>query len=167
MVLTGRAAALALLAAVAVAVLVGMGAPAGAAVLGVNILLGSLLAVDVLRAAPPGALALSRSGDRKVRLGQTAHVVLTVRNTGRRRWRGLLRDAWSPTAGARIGASEGSAPDSDRIALVVAPGEVVRIPVEIRPTRRGDRPTDRVTLRSLGPWGLAGRQRSTRVDWSV
>jgi uncharacterized protein (DUF58 family) len=120
-----------------------------------------------VRAAPPGALALSRSGDRKVRLGQTAHVVLTVRNTGRRRWRGLLRDAWSPTAGARIGASAGSAPDSDRIALVLAPGEVVRIPVEIRPTRRGDRPTDRVTLRSLGPWGLAGRQRSTRVDWSV
>ena len=31
----------------------------------------------------------------------------------------------------------------------------------------GDRPTDRVTLRSLGPLGLAGRQRSVEVDWSV
>jgi uncharacterized protein (DUF58 family) len=43
----------------------------------------------------------------------------------------------------------------------------VRIDVAVQPSRRGDRPTDRVTLRSLGPFGLAGRQRSVEVDWSV
>jgi uncharacterized protein (DUF58 family) len=49
----------------------------------------------------------------------------------------------------------------------LASGAAVRIDIAVRPTRRGDRPTDRVTLRSLGPLGLAGRQRSVAVDWSV
>jgi uncharacterized protein (DUF58 family) len=57
--------------------------------------------------------------------------------------------------------------DCDRAALDLAPGQSVVIPIEVRPTRRGDRPTDRVTLRSIGPLGLAGRQRSVRRDWSV
>jgi uncharacterized protein (DUF58 family) len=41
------------------------------------------------------------------------------------------------------------------------------IAVELRPTRRGDRPTDRVTLRGIGPLGLAGRQGSARAPWSI
>jgi uncharacterized protein (DUF58 family) len=35
------------------------------------------------------------------------------------------------------------------------------------PTRRGDRPAARVTIRALGPLGLAGRQGSHVVPWSV
>ena len=105
--------------------------------------------------------SLRRTGDRKVRLGQVAHVQLSVTNTGRRRWRGFLRDAWAPTANATIDGL------TDRAALDLRSGAAVGIDIAVRPTRRGDRPTDRVTLRSLGPLGLAGRQRSVAVDWSV
>jgi uncharacterized protein (DUF58 family) len=161
-VLTGRAAVLALVGAAAVGVLVGLGLPGTTSLLAVNFVVAALLAVDAARSASPRDLSLERSGDRKVRLGETADVLLSVRNAGRRRWRGTLRDAWVPTAGATIRGT-----GSDRAALDLAPGESVRIPVGVRPTRRGDRPTHRVTLRALGPLGLAGRQRSVRLDWSV
>jgi uncharacterized protein (DUF58 family) len=134
---------------------------AGAALLVVNSVLLVVLVTDATLATTPRALALSRSGDRKVRLGQVAHVQLAVTNTGKRRWRGHLRDAWAPTAHATIDGVR------DRAALDLPAGDTVRIDIAVQPSRRGDRPTDRVTLRSLGPLGLAGRQRSVPVDWSV
>jgi uncharacterized protein (DUF58 family) len=39
--------------------------------------------------------------------------------------------------------------------------------VTLRPTRRGDRWADRVTVRSIGPLGLAGRQGSHAVPWRL
>lgn len=162
MVLTGRVGLLALLGTGIVAGVVAAGVPAGVGLLGVNSVIALLVAFDVVRAAAPRALVLTRTGDRKVRLGEAAAVVLTVTNTGNRRWRGYLRDAWAPTAGARIVTT-----GTDRTPLDLIPTATTRIPVEVRPTRRGDRPTDRVTLRSLGPLGLAGRQRSVRKDWSI
>ena len=161
MVLTGRAAVLALVGAGVVGLLVAGGMAPWQALLAVNVGLLLILITDAVRATRPGDLALVRSGDRKVRLGQEAHVELAVTNTGARRWRGHLRDAWAPTANATIDGV------TDRAALDLRPGDTVRLDVAVRPTRRGDRPTDRVTLRSLGPLGLAGRQRSVEVDWSV
>ncbi len=162
MVLTGRAGLLALIGAGMVGGLVAAGASAAWALVSVNALLAGLLCLEVARAAPPSDLVLSRSGDRKVRLGGTAQVPLRVTHGGRRRWRGHLRDAWAPTAGATIRGTS-----TDRTAVDLAPGASTTLPVEVRPTRRGDRPADRITLRSLGPLGLAGRQRSVRLDWSV
>ena len=162
MVLTRRAALLALLGAGVVGGLVAAGVPAGAGLLLVNGAIAVLLVVDAAGAARPGDLALSRTGDHKVRLGEVASVPLTVTHTGTRHWRGQLRDAWMPTAGARVRGGDG-----DRTALDLAPGESVTIPMQVRPTRRGDRRTDRITLRTTGPLGLAGRQRSVRVAWSV
>ena len=161
MVLTGRAAVLALVGAGVIGLLVAGGVTALAALVGVNLVLLLVLVVDAILAARPQDLSLRRTGDRKVRLGQVAHVQLSVTNTGRRRWRGFLRDAWAPTANATIDGL------TDRAAVDLASGAAVRIDIAVRPTRRGDRPTDRVTLRSLGPLGLAGRQRSVAVDWSV
>ncbi len=161
MVLTGRAAVLALVGAGMVGLLVAAGVSPWQALVAVNVIIGLLLIVDALRAPRPRDLTLARSGDRKVRLGQVAHVELAVTNTGGRRWRGHLRDAWAPTANATIDGG------SERAALDLRPGDTVRLDVELRPSRRGDRPTDRVALRSLGPMGLAGRQRSIEVDWSV
>ncbi len=161
MVLTGRAAVLALVGAGVIGLLVAGGVTALAALVGVNLVLLVVLVVDAILAARPQDLSLRRTGDRKVRLGQVAHVQLSVTNTGRRRWRGFLRDAWAPTANATLDGR------TDRAALDLPPGAAVRIDTAVRPTRRGDRPTDRVTLRSLGPLGLAGRQRSVAVDWSV
>jgi uncharacterized protein (DUF58 family) len=41
------------------------------------------------------------------------------------------------------------------------------VTTRLRPTRRGDRQADRVTIRSYGPLGLFSRQGSHRVPWSV
>ena len=46
-------------------------------------------------------------------------------------------------------------------------GERTRVTTTLCPTRRGDRQADRVTLRSLGPLGLAGRQRSVEVPGAI
>lgn len=171
MVLTGRAAVLALVGAGVVGLLVAGGVIPWLALVAVNLIVGLLLVIDAVRAPRPRDVTLVRSGDRRVRLGQVAHVQLAVTNTGGRRWRGHVRDAWAPTANATIAGGANRAgldrAGSDRAGLDLPPGDTVRLDVELRPSRRGDRPTDRVTLRSLGPMGLAGRQRSVEVDWSV
>ena len=161
MVLTGRAAVLALVGAGLVGLLVAAGWTAWVALLAVNVALVTVLLLDAARAAPCQDLALTRTGDRKVRLGEVAHVRLAVTNTGGRRWHGLLRDAWAPTANATIGGM------TDRVDVDLGAGQAAEIDVSVAPSRRGDRPTDRVTLRSLGPLGLAGRQRSIALAWSV
>jgi uncharacterized protein (DUF58 family) len=86
-----------------------------------------------------------------------AQVTLVVDNPGRRRVRGALRDAWPPSAGAA----------SSRHRVDVPGGERRRVVTVLRPTRRGDRPAYRVTVRALGPLGLAGRQGSHDVPWRL
>ena len=51
--------------------------------------------------------------------------------------------------------------------LAVPPHERVRLTTHLVPTRRGDRVADRVTVRVLGPLGLAARQRSVPVPGSI
>jgi uncharacterized protein (DUF58 family) len=116
-----------------------------------------LATVDVALAPSPRRIGLERSGPAQVRLGETVSTDLLVTNPGRRTVRGLLRDAWPPSAGA----------SPDRHPLRVPGGERVRVRTPLRPTRRGDRAADRVTVRTLGPLGLAGRQRSTPVPGSI
>ncbi len=67
--------------------------------------------------------------------------------------RGRLRDAWPPSAGLRPSV----------VPLSVPSGERRRAEGELTPTRRGDRRPRAVVVRSLGPLGLAGRQRSIAV----
>lgn len=151
MALTGRSAALAL-----VGTLVMVAARYVPIVLIADGLLIAAIAADVLLAAPVRSLRLSRGGDTRVRLGETATVTLTIVNPGRR-LTALVRDAWPPSAGVRPG----------RATVTVAAGGRASLDVTLTPTRRGDCVADRVTIRSFGPLGLAGRQRSTRVPWSV
>ncbi|HEX6886534.1 MAG TPA: DUF58 domain-containing protein [Candidatus Nanopelagicales bacterium] len=160
--ITGRTALLALLGTAIVGGLAAAGVAAWVALVAVNGVLLAAVVVDALLAASPRALVVRREGDRKVRLGETAAVTLTVTNTGQRPLRGWLRDAWAPTAGARVAGTA-----SDRTELHLPAGRTAQIPMAITPSRRGDRPTDRITARSLGPLGLAGRQRSLRCPWSV
>ncbi len=139
------------------ALLLGVGAVAlpflsGAAVpvaIGVAALAALLSTVDLVVAGAIGDLRLSRDGDRQIRLGQPATVTLTVHNTGVRPVRGEVRDAWVPSAGA-------TGPYAHRIRL--QPGEAARLATTLRPTRRGDRPAVRVSIRSYGPLGFAYRQ---------
>jgi uncharacterized protein (DUF58 family) len=84
-------------------------------------------------------------------------VHLLVGNPSERTLRGMLRDAWPPSAGAT----------SERHQLRIPPGQRRRLTVTLRPTRRGDREASRVTLRSVGPLGLAARQGGRVVPWTV
>lgn len=122
--------------------------------LGVALGVTALLAlVDWLVAAPPGEVLLRREGQTQVRLGESAAVVLHVTNDSVRTMRAQVRDAWVPSAGA----DEPYAHD-----LLIDPGETVTVATVLTPTRRGDRPAARVTIRSYGPLGLAFRQTRRR-----
>lgn len=152
MAITGRAALLALLGLLPV-----IASPHLTTSLAVLGLLLVLLVVDALLAAPVSRLQLSRSGATACRLGESVDVHLAVVNTGRTRLRGILRDAWVPSAGA-----------SPRThALAIPSGERRLLTTTLRPTRRGDRTPDRVTVRSLGPLGIAARQGRHEVPWRV
>ncbi len=117
----------------------------------------ALVALDVLLASRPRVLSIVRGEPTQVRLGETTTSSLWVTNTSGRGVRGLLRDAWPPSAGAVDAVHD----------LLVPPHERVRLTTHFVPTRRGDRVADRVTVRVLGPLGLAARQRSVPVPGSI
>lgn len=112
-----------------------------------------LVLADWAIAAPPGEVTLRRDGPDQVRLGESATVELSVTNTSVRFLRALVRDAWVPSAGA----AEPYAHDLD-----LEPGQTAVVATTLTPTRRGDRPAARVTIRAYGPLGLAFRQLSRR-----
>jgi uncharacterized protein (DUF58 family) len=150
--LTGRAVLLALLGVLPVAA-----APSPWTVLVVALLLLAVVLVDIALATPVSALRLSRAGDTACRLDDTAEVRLSVVNGGSRAVRGVLRDAWVPSAGA--------APRTHD--LDIPPGERRVLTTTLHPTRRGDRRPDRITVRSVGPLGVAARQGRHEVPWRV
>ncbi|GAA4549413.1 DUF58 domain-containing protein [Amycolatopsis samaneae] len=152
MAVSGRLGALALFAALVVGLLV----PSGTGLLVAGAVLLVLVLADLALAGSVRRLTFTRSGDTSVRLGEPASVELLVANPGRRRVRGVLRDAWPPSAGAE-----------ERHRLSVPAGERRRLTTSMLPTRRGDRPAFRVTVRAYGPLGLAARQGSHGVPWSV
>ena len=80
-----------------VGLLVAAGWAAWVALVVVNVVLGVVLLLDAGLAAPCQDLALTRTGDRRVRLGEVAHVRLAVTNTGRRRWHGWSRAGFCPS----------------------------------------------------------------------
>jgi uncharacterized protein (DUF58 family) len=113
----------------------------------------ALFLLDLLIAAPASDVTLHRSGPNQLRLGDSATVSLHITNTGVRTLRGLVRDAWVPSAGAG---------EPYAHSVLVDPGETTTVESVLTPTRRGDRPAARVTIRSYGLMGLAFRQTSRR-----
>ncbi|MEV7728353.1 DUF58 domain-containing protein [Streptomyces sp. NPDC087917] len=158
MALTGRAALLAALGSLPVGLL----EPSWTGLLAVNGALGLACAVDYALAAPVRTLKLARSGDTSVRLGESADVHLTVTNPSSRGLRARVRDAWPPSSW-----QPGSETAASRHSLTVPAGERRLLTTRLRPTRRGDRQADRVTVRSYGPLGLLTRQGSHTVPWTV
>ena len=134
--------------------------PAGAGLVAAGWLVGvvALVVVDAVAAPRPAALELHRPPVAQVRLREETTTTLLVTNRGRRRVRGVLRDAWVPSAGAQ---------EPTRHALDLPPGERRRVVTTLRPTRRGDRPAVGVTVRTHGPMGLAGRQGTVLVPGAV
>ncbi|MEW5541945.1 DUF58 domain-containing protein [Streptomyces cyaneofuscatus] len=158
MALTGRTALLAALGSLPVGIL----APSWTGMLAVNAPLSLAILCDYALAAPVRTLRFTRSGDTSVRLGDAADVQLTVTNSSRRRLRAQLRDAWPPSSWPT-----GTEQAASRHTLTVPSGEQRRLTTVLRPTRRGDRKAERITVRSYGPLGLAARQGNHRVPWSV
>jgi uncharacterized protein (DUF58 family) len=153
MALTGRAGLAALLG----AAVVGLVLPSWTGVAMVCAVLLAGVLVDLLLAGGVRGLTFDRSGPTSARLGEPVEVGLRVTNPGRRRVRAVLRDAWPPSAGA----------PADRHALLVPPGQRRTVVTTLRPVRRGERTARRVTVRSFGPLGLAARQGSHEVPWTV
>ncbi|MBO0516648.1 DUF58 domain-containing protein, partial [Streptomyces beijiangensis] len=158
MALTGRTALLAALGSLPVGIL----APSWTGILAVNAPLTLAILYDYARAAPVRMLQFTRTGDTSVRLDEPAEVHLAVTNPSPRRLRAQLRDAWPPSAWP---------PDTEQTAsrhtVTIPAGERRRLTTALRPTRRGDRQAERITIRSYGPLGLAARQGHHRVPWTV
>jgi len=116
-----------------------------------------LTAIDLAVAGSPRALRFERTAPARARLGEMVETELLVTNTGRRAVRGVLRDAWQPSAGAR----------PTRQPLRLPPRERRRLRTTLTPVRRGERRAAQVTVRSYGPLRLAARQASIRVPGAV
>ncbi|MBV9830565.1 MAG: DUF58 domain-containing protein, partial [Marmoricola sp.] len=112
-----------------------------------------LVLLDVLLAPRRTALSVVRREVGRARLGEPSSTTLEVTWTGSRRVRGVLRDAWQPSAGAT----------GNRHRVDPAPGGHQVLTTDLLPARRGDLTTDRVTLRLTGPLGLACRQGGIEV----
>jgi uncharacterized protein (DUF58 family) len=153
MALTRRAAIVAL-----VGVLVVFIAPLrGVTVLIVEGALVVAIGFDLALAGSVRSLEVSRYGDTARRLDEVSEVGVQVVNRGGRRVRGVLRDAWPPSAQA----------SPTRRLVDVPAGERRRWVTTIRPRRRTELQAGRVTVRSLGPLGLAARQGNHDVPWSL
>ncbi|MFE5672465.1 DUF58 domain-containing protein [Agromyces sp. NPDC056523] len=149
MTITGRFTLLLALGAVPVVLFGGAADAAWAVLLGWLVLLVVLGAVDLALAASPRRVALSRELPGRLRLGETATSELVVRNLGARRLRAVVRDGWTPSAGVQ---------GANRTRVDVPPREARRVSLRLTPTRRGERRTEQVTLRSFGPLRVWARQ---------
>ncbi|MCB9439183.1 MAG: DUF58 domain-containing protein [Mycolicibacterium sp.] len=105
--------------------------------------------LDILLAATPSAIGVTRTVAASSRLGEPIDVSLSVRNDGSRRFRGQIRDAWAPSACATPRAHD----------VTLSPGEHISLLTRLDPVRRGDQRAAGITVRALGPLRLAGRQR--------
>ena len=153
MILTGRTGLIALLCALPIAV-----SPWPAATFFTLLtLLAAAVAADIMLAANPFQLQYTRLTVRSVRLGESVTLGLLIHNAGRRRFRGRVRDAWPPSTQAQ--------PASHAVDLIS--GYTDRVDTCLRPIRRGDQHSAAITARSIGPLGLAGRQKSRPVPGEV
>jgi uncharacterized protein (DUF58 family) len=142
-------------------VLLGFGAvlvrPTGSTVWLWLLLVLVLCGADLLLAPRPTALGLSRRPVGTVRKGEPAESLLVVDNTSSRTVRGVVRDAWQPTAGAT----------DNRHRVRLAPGDRAALVTPLLPRRRGDLRALGVTVRLPGPLGLVARQRTIEVPGTV
>jgi uncharacterized protein (DUF58 family) len=152
MILTGRAALAALAGGLVVLVF-----RTGLALLIVDLVILGAIIADLVLAASLRTLSVARSGEAKIHLGQPGTISLTIVNNGTRRLHGIVRDGWRPSAGAQPARSAVSVPGGRRVTAITT----------LTPERRGDVAAGPVTVRSLGPLGLAGRQRNLQAPWTV
>lgn len=120
------------------------------------IAVGLLCSLDAFLAADPASLTFRRSVESTIRADEVASSRVELSNPGRRNVRVELRDAWPPSL----------SPTPARHSLYLPSGDTVSAVTTLRPTRRGTRSSDRVSIRVWGPLGLAARQKSFDSDLS-
>lgn len=135
----------------------GMGSDPWAASLIVISVLILAISIDWQLAANPRAMTVRREGAKSVRLGESTAVELIVHNRTDSVAHLIVRDAWVPSAGAT--------PFVHRFSLDAKTTGAVT--TNLTPTRRGDRPAVRVTLRSFGPMRLIFRQSHHCPEWTL
>lgn len=116
-----------------------------------------LLIVDLVIAGSPRKLVIRREIPTRVRLGEAVESRLFVENRGGRTVRGILRDAWDPSANALPTRRRVNVPAGERRASRTV----------LTPARRGERRAAHVTVRSFGPLRLAARQATLRVPGTI
>ena len=99
------------------------------------------MVLDWWLAPKTAQLQVKRSGGTRTRPDTVLPTSLLISNTGTRRVRGWLRDAWQPSAGAR----------GNRHAFDLPASTSHQVATTLVPVRRGMLRTDRVTVRS-GPF---------------
>ena len=116
-----------------------------------------LIVLDLVLAASPRRVRIERELPAAVRLGEPTSASVLLANTGERRIRGVVRDAWQPSAGAT----------PNRWPLDLPGGERRAFRSTLVPVRRGERRTEQLTVRSLGPLRLAARQVTLKAEGAV
>ena len=152
MFITARLPLLVGLGVVPLVLLASAGWPAWAIAAGWLVLCLAVMALDAAAAADPRALGVERVLPRRARLGEPVTSELWLQNRGRKTLRGLVRDAWQPTAGAPLARAPINIPAGDRH----------RVTVPLLPRRRGELRSEFIVVRAVGPLGIAGRQ--ARID---
>lgn len=158
MFLTGRLVIVAALGVVPLVLLDALGIPPWFVLIGWLALCAALVGVDVLLAAPVGALRITREVPSRGRQLEPVTATVIVQNLGTRRLRGRIRDGWQPTADAA---------EHGRARLDLPAGERRRLPIALLPRRRGELSSEFVAVRSTGPLGVAGRQGRHRVRGAI
>jgi len=148
MFLTGRLALLVALGVFPLVLLSTAGLSAWALAGGWVLLCALLTVLDVVLAADPRRVEITRTHPERALRDEPVPGELRVRNLGSRLLRAQVRDAWQPTAGA----------PSERQRLTVPPGERRAVPLPLLPRRRGELRSAFVVVRAGGPLGFAGRQ---------
>ncbi|MDQ1575130.1 MAG: hypothetical protein QOH55_280 [Microbacteriaceae bacterium] len=148
MTISGRFVALVALGVIPIVLLGGEGNRAALVMLGWIAYVVVLGIIDLMLAASPRRVTLTRDLPARVRLGETVTSELFITNSGTRTLRGKVRDGWQPSAGA----------PATRMPVRIPAGERRLVSIPLTPTRRGERRVEQVTLRSWGPLGLWARQ---------
>ncbi|MDP9801353.1 uncharacterized protein (DUF58 family) [Arcanobacterium wilhelmae] len=117
-------------------------------------LLGTLAVLDALLAPSPRRVHVERIAPTSVRLGHSAEVAYSV--SSERRIVGEFRDAWPPSAGV--------APSRHTFDTQ---GGSDSASATMSPRRRGTLRSSALTIRTRGPFRLAGRQRTFPTAWSL
>lgn len=113
--------------------------------------------LDLVLAGSPRRVSLERALPLRVRLGEKVDSELYVTNNNHRPLRGIIRDAWQPSAGAT----------TTRFRLAVPAGERRMFTVQLQPFRRGERTVERVSIRSYGPLGFWARQATVECPGKI